>query len=349
MSTNRQLSQRLEFENEQSGTASLVAREGSALDPYPEGWYALAVSDELAKGQLQERRWIGKSIVIWRDLNGDVCVADATCPHLGSHLGPSAGGIVRDGNLVCPFHGFEYDIRGQCVATPASEPPQMAKLTCYESLETNGLIFAYYGRTSNQARWQMPVFPTDTTDRAVCKMRFRAHPQITSENSVDRGHLNFVHGYSRVEKTKEVEVDGPFLHAYYSFTRNMLTQGLRRFKLSVDISITVWGLGVSTVDVFGPSGLKVRQWILSTPVDGELIDMWLVVDLRSLPGWWWLKSVLKTLARKITPRILINDLRLEVTKDEVIWAKQHYRARPVLGTVDRDIAIFRRYCRQFYS
>ncbi|MYB31254.1 MAG: Rieske 2Fe-2S domain-containing protein, partial [Acidobacteria bacterium] len=29
----------------------------------------------------------------------------SVCPHLGSELGPAAGGRVRDGRLVCPLHG----------------------------------------------------------------------------------------------------------------------------------------------------------------------------------------------------------------------------------------------------
>lgn len=45
--------------------------------------------------------------VAWCDDEGRVCVAGAFCPHLGSHMGPTVGGLVRDGCLVCPFHGFQ--------------------------------------------------------------------------------------------------------------------------------------------------------------------------------------------------------------------------------------------------
>ena len=321
----------------------------SELYPFPEGWYAVAESRELEAGQLKERVWLGRSIVYWRNQHGDVCVADGTCPHLGSYLGPAAGGRLKDGNLVCPFHGFEYDINGKCVRARDVKPPRSAVLSRFAVTETCGLIFAYFGQNADNPRWQTPVFPSDHSARGIRKMRFRAHPQTTSENSVDVNHLRQIHGYTQIEQLRETEVCGPFLFSSYSFTRNMLTLGLRKFKLSVEISIGVWGLGVSTVSISTGGGVSVRQWVLSTPVDGEVIDMWLVVDIRDLPKWWWLKSILRPLATMVASQVMVNDLKLEVAKDAVIWDKQNYRSRPAFSALDRDISMFRRYCEQFYS
>ncbi len=320
------------------------------LDPFPEGWYVVAESRELACGELKERSWLGRSIVYWRDSNGDVCVADGICPHLGSHLGPTAGGKLKNDNyLVCPFHGFEYDVTGACVRARGVKPPRSAQLSCFAVTETSGLIFAYFGRDGENPRWQTPVFATDTVARGIRRMRFRAHPQTTSENSVDVHHLEEVHGYSGIKQLHETEVSGPFLFSSYSFTRNMLTFGLRKVRLGVDISIGVWGLGVSTVDVSTHYGILARQWVLSTPVDGEKIDMWLIVDIRKLPNWWWLKGVLRTPVAKVAAQLAVNDLELEVAKDAIIWDRQRYRARPAFSALDRDISLFRRYCEQFYS
>lgn len=320
-----------------------------ALYPFPEGWYVVEESRELAYGELKERKWLGHSIVYWRDLNGDVCVADGTCPHLGSYLGPAAGGKLKNGHLVCPFHGFEYDVNGTCVRARDVKPPRSARLKRFAVAETNGLIFAYFGGDGGNPRWRTPVFPTDTVARGIRRMKFRAHPQTTSENSVDMHHLEEVHGYTELTKLRETEVCGPFLFSSYSFTRNMLTFGLRRLKLAVEISIGVWGLGVSTVNVATEYGILARQWVLSTPIDGEMIEMWLIVDIRRLPNWWWLRSRLRSPAAKLAAKLAVNDLEWEVTKDAVIWDKQSYRSRPAYSALDRDISLFRRYCEQFYS
>ena len=333
------------------GELDVLHREASVhdgLDPYPEGWYVVAESRELARGELKERTWLGRSIVYWRDLDGDVCVADGVCPHLGSHLGPSAGGRLEDGNLVCPFHGFEYDVSGTCVWARDVKPPRSAQLSRFAVTETCGLIFAFAGHDADRPRWRTPVFPSDHEARGIRRMRIRAHPQITSENSVDVNHLEEIHGYSQIDQLQETEVVGPFLFSSYSFTRNMLTFGLRSFKLSVGISISVWGLGVSTVRVSTENGFIVRQWVLTTPVEGDIVDIWLIVDILDLPNWWWLKSALRPLAAVTASHLMVNDLKLEVEKDAVIWNKQHYRSQPALSARDRDISLFRRYCQQFY-
>ena len=87
------------------------------LSPFPEGWYFVASRQSILKAKLIQKTWLGEDIVAWCDGAGRVCVAVAVCPHLGSDLEPAAGGRVRDGCLVCPFHGFEFDVSGQCVAT----------------------------------------------------------------------------------------------------------------------------------------------------------------------------------------------------------------------------------------
>ena len=73
-------------------------------------------------GKLVARQWMGQEVVGWRDDTGRICVANAFCPHLGAKLAPETGGTVRDGRLVCPFHGFTYDTTGACVATPYGSP-----------------------------------------------------------------------------------------------------------------------------------------------------------------------------------------------------------------------------------
>lgn len=326
-----------------------ATRPSHALDPFPDGWYLIGPSDDFRAGKLIEKTWMGEEIIVWRNAEGAVCVAEAFCPHLGSHLGPTAGGRVRNGNLVCPFHGFEYDVTGRCVATPVAPPPRTAHLNCYATAEKAGLVFAYHGQSGGIPPWRLPSFAGSGYVRGMRRMRIRAHPQITSENSVDRAHLGHVHGYVRLEQTAPTEVDGPVLRSAYSFTRHMLTRGLGWITISLDISIGVWGLGVSTVEIQGDGGFRARQWVLATPVDGEWIDMWLAVDIMRLPERWWLKGIVASIASRLVPRLIVHELVLEVAKDAEIWAQQRYRPRPVLSAADRDILAFRRYCEQFYA
>ena len=99
--------------------------------PFPEGWYFVASRKEVQKAGLIQKSWMGENIVVWCNDDGRICVAEAVCPHLGADLGPSAGGQVYEGRLVCPFHGYEFDTTGQCVATPlrpGAQDRQVARL-----------------------------------------------------------------------------------------------------------------------------------------------------------------------------------------------------------------------------
>ncbi len=320
------------------------------LHPFPNGWYVIELGSNLREEQLIEKTWMGREIVVWRDGTGAVCVADAFCPHLGSHLGPPTGGmVVRDGNLVCPFHGFQYDISGKCVVAREAPPPRSGRLKLHEVAEVNGFIFAYWDNAGRPPEWRIPdVSPDGCIGRAAKRLRIRAHPQTTTENSVDLVHLAHVHGYREPKQTEPTKIDGPFLSSSCSFTKRMLTPGLQRLELSLAIEIGVWGLGVSTVGVHCLAiSLEARHWIMATPVDGEYIDYWLVVDLLGDSDWLGLLPV--SIRRKLIPKLVLRDLALEVRKDVEIWSRQRYQPRPALSRSDGDVFRFRRYCERFYG
>ena len=73
--------------------------------PFPEGWYFVASRADIQRERIFRKLWMGESIVVWCDEEGRICVAESHCPHLGSDLGPDAGGRVCEGRLICPFHG----------------------------------------------------------------------------------------------------------------------------------------------------------------------------------------------------------------------------------------------------
>ncbi len=49
----------------------------------------------------------GTEIALFKD-RGEVCALYNLCPHAG---GPLAEGGVRDGHAICPWHGWEFDLR----------------------------------------------------------------------------------------------------------------------------------------------------------------------------------------------------------------------------------------------
>ena len=320
------------------------------LDPFPHGWYVLAESRDIARNQHKTRTWMGREIIIWRDQSAGLLVADAFCPHLGAHLGPEAGGLLKDNRLVCPFHGFEYAASGKCVKVTAGPAPSAIKLASYPVQEVNGYIYAYYDREQREPAWSIPDVSEDgCAHRAINKRRIRAHPQITSENSVDWAHLAYLHGYDNLKQRQASEIDGPILKAYYAFDRRMTGAFLRSMRFRFEIDVSVWGLGVSTVKVRGAEiGFEARQWMLATPVDGEHIDYWLATDTFTAPRLLGLHRLPEAFLLPMLSKLLTKELVTEVSFDERVWSSMAYQASPSLCQADRDISRFRRYCQQFY-
>ncbi len=254
--------------------------------PFPEGWYFVASRQAIQKAGLIQKTWMGENIVTWSDEDGLVCVAEAVCPHLGSDLGPDAGGRIRDGRLVCPFHGFEFDAAGQCVDTPYAPPPRAARLRVFETREIAGLIFAWWGIGGREPQWSLPEESPDQAGWSNLKiqtLRFPGHPQETTENSVDLAHLRYVHGYNSVNRVEPASVDGHRLVSRFDFTsrRNVAKIATLTFELSANTDI--YGLGYSFVDIREHTiGMDMRMWIMATPVDGALIDLSLASQVREI-------------------------------------------------------------------
>ena len=330
---------------------------GDELPPFPEGWYYLTSRKTLLREKLIEKTWMGEEIVAWSDGEGRICVADAFCPHLGSHLGPTVGGQVRDGCLVCPFHGFQFDTTGQCVRTPHAPAPRAAKLKVYETREILGMIFAWWGLGGRPPQWDLPEEPStagEWSDVQSTTLRFRGHPQETTENSVDVEHLGYTHGYTDVEPTEPVSIDGAYLKSCFDFRNVRRIAGL--FEIVSDIStvVHVHGLGFSYVEIHEKTiGLNARMWVLSTPADETDVDLTLATQVRELrkPGKFFagLGFLPVSLRHRLLSRIFLSEERRFVLQDVVIWERKQYRVPPRLSRADGPIGKYRRYCRQFYS
>ena len=140
-------------------------------------------------------------------------------------LGPAAGGLVRDSRLVCPFHGFQFDVSGQCVATPFAAAPRATKLKVFETREVLGMVFAWWGRNGRPPQWRLPEGPpagNEWSELNFRTIRFPGHPQETSENAVDLAHLRYMHGYGNVSRVGPLSVEGACLKSCFDFKRTNL-------------------------------------------------------------------------------------------------------------------------------
>ena len=326
------------------------------LPPFPEGWYFVTSRSSLQKQKLIQKTWLGEEIVAWCDEEGRICVAEAVCPHMGSNLGPDVGGRVRNGCLVCPFHGFEYDTTGQCVAAPYATAPRTAKLKIFETREILGLVFAWWGSGGRASQWRLPDDPPageEWSEMGLYTFQFPGHPQETAENSVDLAHLHYVHGYDNVCQIGPISVDGAYLKSCFDFRRHRKIAWIKNNVYDVSAVTHLYGLGYSFVEIHEKTiGMDARLWVLATPVDGTQVELVLVSQVREIRNPKRPIVGLRFLPMKLRHRLLNHVMlwsqRKDVLQDVIIWGKKKYRPRPRLSRADGEIAKYRRYCQQFY-
>ncbi len=317
-----------------------MAVRAGELPPFPDGWYCVASSEEVPAGQLLSRPFCGEEVVAFRGADGVVGVVDAYCPHLGAHMG--VGGTVEGNTLRCPFHGFRFDATGRCVGTAyGTKPPPTAVVACRQVVERNGLILAWHGPAA--PTFEVPqIDDTNWTPTAFRRMTLESHPQETTENSVDLGHLGAVHGYRDVEMRGETRIDGPYLGLSYTMTRaNPFLFGMG--AITTDFDVHVHGLGYSLVDIQPRNPwLHMRLWVLPSPRDGRTIDLRIGVSVERRVGLPY--DMAERVIRSFSLRAVAHD----VQQDFDIWRNKRWVARPAIAVGDGPLPVYRKWCRQFY-
>lgn len=317
-----------------------------SLYPYPDGWYAIGFAHELRPGQVMTCPFMGQDVVVFRTQSGQVCAVDPFCPHLGAHFGH--GGTVQGETIQCPFHDFRFNTSGMCVATAyGTKPPPTAIVRTWPVREVDGVIIVYHHHDGQPPAWEVPTHDFTGWGPLVTRQwTLRSHPQETSENSVDTGHLVVVHSYHNVQILREPTADGPLFTARYAMTRPMTFLGRQMVAVSTEFDVYVHGLGYSVVEVHIPAyDIRTRQFVLATPIDDEhiILRIALSMDKRSGPARYH-----PLLARLMTGAAF-NAFAHDVAQDFVIWEHKRYMQPPALALGDGPIGRYRQWAKQFYD
>lgn len=310
-----------------------------ALPPYPRCWYAVAFSHELKRGAVLERRLAGEELVLFRGNSGRAVAMDAWCPHMGAHFARTGARVDGDW-LRCAFHGFAFDESGMCAASGyATKPPVKARARTWPLREQNGIVLVWPG--PGEPEWEIP--PSDDLDytpiaRTTREFTLRSHPQQMTENSVDIGHLSWVHGYEQVRVISPLQTDGAHLTVAYGMRRNVIG----RLAVQAEFTINVHGVGYSLVDAHVPSvGLTTRQWVLATPTaDGEVTLRLALTVKRTHRG---------SRVDNATARFVMAGFVKDASQDFAMWENTLHTHPPVLASGDGPIIPYRRWASQFYD
>ena len=108
-------------------------------------WYVAEWSETL-KDEPVKVKMLGQNLVLFRDEQGKAnCLSDV-CIHRGGSL---SGGKCIDGNVACPYHGWQFDGDGKVQFIPSEgrdfRIPDRARVDAYPTEERYGMIWVFLG------------------------------------------------------------------------------------------------------------------------------------------------------------------------------------------------------------
>jgi renierapurpurin 18,18'-hydroxylase len=158
-------------------------------------WYPVAWANQLQPGQVIAVTVWQQPIALYRDTDGQPHALEDACPHKGVAL---HNGQVQKADLLCPYHGWQFDGSGNCVGIPYW--PEGQKLPCaqtksYAVQEKYGVIWLFPGDQALAGDRPPPHVPEFDDPRLLLVPitgRFQAHFSICNENTMDVFH-GFLH------------------------------------------------------------------------------------------------------------------------------------------------------------
>ncbi|HDZ57826.1 MAG TPA: Rieske (2Fe-2S) protein [Pseudomonas xinjiangensis] len=317
------------------------------LSMKPTGWFQIGWSQEIPSGSVKPLKYFGHDLVAFRSDDGELAVLDAHCHHLGAHLGH--GGKVKGDCVACPYHGWQWNTRGENALIPYQDQPVRKKLRKWDIVEQHGIIFMWHDPAGGPPRegWLPDVFdhpekpanPGDYypcyPDAVVFAPNERIHPQLMTENAADTMHFRFAHNAPEDPVLLSFDTDGPIWEAKTGF----------RSKATKEVAMVLYarnaGVGLN-MSIFDHPVLARRLVLTCTPVDDD------TSDLRV--SYFFQRDARSPEVMPEHVREMARQTRTLFEEDAVIWRHQKFVQRPIFAKADvAGYSALRNWCAQFYE
>ncbi|MCX2524758.1 aromatic ring-hydroxylating dioxygenase subunit alpha [Larsenimonas rhizosphaerae] len=158
-------------------------------------WYVACLPDDIESGPLG-RTICNERIVFFRGEGGKVAAVEDFCPHRGA---PLSLGFVRDGVLVCGYHGLEMGCNGQCSDMPGQRVRGFPSIKAYPVEERYGFIWVWPGDSAAADASLIPTLEwADNPDWAYGggMYHIQCGAELMIDNLMDLTHETYVHASS---------------------------------------------------------------------------------------------------------------------------------------------------------
>ncbi len=160
-------------------------------------WIPALLAEELAEndGPPVRVQLLSERMIAFRDTNGRLGLIDEFCAHRGVSLW---FGRNEDCGLRCAYHGWKYDVSGQCVELP-SEPESSGlrakiKQRSYPLIERGGVLWTYMGPPELQPGLPEYEFALVPPEHNYISRRLQYCNWLQAlEGGIDSSHVSWLH------------------------------------------------------------------------------------------------------------------------------------------------------------
>jgi len=159
-------------------------------------WLPALLEEELPENDCPPVRvqLLGERLLALRDSGGRLGLIEEFCAHRRTSLW---FGRNEEGGIRCAYHGWKYDVTGQCVEVP-SEPEsgfcKRIKLTSYPLIARGGILWTYMGPSEKQPPLPEYEFALVTSEQRFVSKRLQECNWLQAlEGGIDSSHVSFLH------------------------------------------------------------------------------------------------------------------------------------------------------------
>ena len=220
-------------------------------------WIPALLVEELPEADCPPVRvkLLSERLLAFRDSENRLGLIDEFCAHRGVSLW---FGRNEECGLRCPYHGWKFDVTGQCVDVP-SEPAESGyakkiKLKSYPLVERGGVLWTYMGPPELQPPLPEFEFATVPARQSYVSKRLQENNWLQAmEGGLDTSHSAWLH---RGEMVKD-----PLFKKAGASKKNMLGDFQVRFEI-VETESGLWIASRRRAEGTDNVYWRVTQWVL---------------------------------------------------------------------------------------
>lgn len=154
-------------------------------------WFAVQFTSKLKEDMMIPFDLFGEPWVLFRDSDGNpACVKDE-CAHRAC---PLSSGQLIDGEIACPYHGWQYNSHGACTKMPSTKMCSGIKVKALPVVETDGIVWVWPGNSDPVGSPEgLGAPPEGFKIHAEIEVEVPVEHGLLIENLLDLAHAPFTH------------------------------------------------------------------------------------------------------------------------------------------------------------